>query len=143
MSMSNPILNEQNKKNSFKVPDEYFDDLSLKIQNKIQQSEKNVKANIFTLKPILAYSFGLSLIFVMIFSLYKISNNESSIISLNNNEISELILNDEIELDEEQIADLYLSQNENISTISTENAGIYDYLNDEDLDEQTIYNEFN
>ncbi|OFX18582.1 MAG: hypothetical protein A2033_15000 [Bacteroidetes bacterium GWA2_31_9] len=143
MSMAKNILNEENKKNSFEVPVEYFDDLSLKIQNRIQNPNQ-VKANKFVFKPILAYSLGVVLILVMIFGLYKFSNSDKSIINLNNNEISELILNGDIELDDDQITDFYLAnQTGDISYISTNQDGIYEYLNDEDLDEQSIYNEYN
>lgn len=141
--MASNILNEENKKNSFKVPDEYFDDLSLKIQNRIQNTNQ-VKANKFIFKPILAYSLGIGLILVMIFGLYKFSNSDKSIINLNNNEISDLILNGDIELDDDQVADFYLAnQTGEISYQSTNQDGIYEYLNDEDLDEQSIYNEYN
>ena len=143
MSMTNNILNDENKKNSFEVPDEYFDDLSLKIQNRIQNTN-HVKVNKFIFKPILAYSLGVVLILVMIFGLYKFSNSDKSIINLNNNEISDLILNGDIELDDDQITDFYLAnQTGDISYQSTNQDGIYEYLNDEDLDEQSIYNEYN
>lgn len=143
MSTENNILNEENKRNSFKVPDEYFDDLSLKIQNRIQSSNQ-VKTNKLIFKPILAYSLGVGLVLIMIFGLYKFSNSDKSIINLDNNEISELILNGDIDLDDDQITDFYLAnQTGDISYQSTNQDGIYEYLNDEDLDEQSIYNEYN
>lgn len=143
MSTENNILNEENKRNSFKVPDEYFDDLSLKIQNRIQNTNP-VIANKLIFKPILAYSLGIGLVFIMIFGLYKFSNSDQAIINLDNNEISELILNGDIDLDDDQITDFYLAnQTGDISYQSTNHDGIYEYLNDEDLDEQSIYNEYN
>lgn len=143
MSTENNILNEENKRNSFKVPDEYFDDLSLKIQNRIQNTNP-VKTNKLIFKPILAYSLGIGLVLIMIFGLYKFSNSDKSIINLDNTEISELILNGDIDLDDDQITDFYLAnQTGDISYQSTNQDGIYEYLNDEDLDEQSIYNEYN
>ncbi|OFX44251.1 MAG: hypothetical protein A2046_14000 [Bacteroidetes bacterium GWA2_30_7] len=145
MSITNNILNEQNRKNSFKVPDNYFDDLSQKIQNKIQNSNVNhVKNNKYIFNPIFAYSLGLGLILIIMFGLYKFSNSDKKIINLDNNEISELMLNGDIEFDDEQVAEFYLSnQTGEISYLTTEQDGIYEYLNEEELDEQSIYNEYN
>lgn len=65
-------LSGNNSKYGFIVPDKYFDELPLKIQENLLREEKEVAnpVSVFNLKPRIAYAFSLIIILALIFGSY-------------------------------------------------------------------------
>lgn len=108
------IMSDIINKNIFKVPDNYFDELSVNIQDKVSaiQNKKSVFHSIFFNKPLIyriAYSFiFLSFIFLTFYFLNLNKKNQTAEAIYWDEVLKDNIFIDNIE--ENQIIDIYLTQ---------------------------------
>ncbi len=138
-----PELSKIKKENSFKVPDNYFDDLPMKIQERILQKKSRGYYNIFELLKKPAYAVSFSLVFLMLIiiplsiSIYKDHGNNNQIAygSLEIADIEYFEISEELLI--EAISVEYFDETSSMEQATDE---VIDYLID-NIDYSTILNE--
>ncbi len=132
-----PTLSKLEKKNSFTVKENFFENQFVEIQQKCYtQSHSSLKKPAFVLKWIAAASvLG---VFVTVMSIYMFSGNQKINLADNSNiqetQLAELIDNDDI--DENTIVNVILEEDTIVKTNKTES--IYDSTNVDVSDEDIL-----
>ncbi len=150
-----PKLSSLNSENPFKVPDEYFENLSAKINSKISESadsdiDVKVSRSLFNSKVIYALAAASITIFISVFILLNRNSSNDEFFS----DITlEQILEESPEIIESMedyiIVEIFLANNDitesifeneiqNDSVLSTDE--IIDYLSDDEIDIELMYN---
>ncbi len=115
-----------NKENNFSVPKDYFDHLPTQVTERIH-SEKNKKETIFILKPSFLIP-SLAVVVAVILLIFLFPKNNSQEIILSDNEVQQIIDNADLyNIDENSIADKYISEN-----IPDETSGMANAISDDD-----------
>ena len=136
-----PSLSKIKKENSFKVPDNYFDDFPTIIQEKIstKPSFSFSKYLFFIFRPQFIAVFSLIVIFVVSYSIF---NSHLKTNTLSSNDVAEYFEQNQSGYDEDLLIDVIVNDpNINISNNSDkDNDEITDYLINNDIDYSTLVN---
>ncbi len=136
-----PNLSKIKKENSFKVPDNYFDDFPTIIQEKISTKPtfSFSKYLFFIFRPQFIAVFSLIVIF---FVSYSIFNSHLKTNTLSSNDIAEYIEQNQYDYDEDLFVDVIVNDpNIDITDDSDKNnKEITDYLINNDIDYSTLVN---
>ncbi|HBF88223.1 MAG TPA: hypothetical protein DDX39_06230 [Bacteroidales bacterium] len=136
-------IDEKFKKNNFQVPENYFEQFSSKISERIvalESSEKNKKSK-FSYRSQLKLAASILIFISLSFAGYKFFFNENPQV-LNNIQISELIENDYVNIDDEYLLyELLSEENVDLQLNSIEDQDVISYLEDESIDESILLNE--
>lgn len=131
---------EQQKQNSFDVPENYFENFQEKLNSKIKENNTKV-SNYQRIKPYLMAAASFALLFMIWKTVTHFSTNNSDLIvkteitqELENYEDYELYA-----LSDHEIVD-YLFDNENVLEENNSDDAIIDYLIEEDFEELEITN---
>ena len=137
MNKENNIPNFPKKENNFKVPNDYFEDLPLRVTEKIH-SKKQVSFNLN--KLLFRYLIpSASLIILLIFIL---NWNNTTKTEISDEQLSEFLIEDADEYFEDEL--IYESYVENISIENNEEEteeNYIDYLVENDIEINTIIEE--
>jgi hypothetical protein len=142
-----PMLFSMPKKNTFKVPEGYFEELPLFIQNRLDGESKPSFWNELykaVFKPQTAW--GAASIVALIVTGLLINNSQNNII-VNSQDIAEVLYHDEMNnIDEEIFVEVLseeslVDEKQTVSNILNDDEIIIDYLIDNDIDESDIINE--
>ena len=123
-------LNDIDKKEAFKVPDRYFEDLPMKIQQRISTKQEKQRSSI----PAWSLAMAASVILIITF-IFLIPDNKSAedlLAAIPQDELMAYL--DQIELDEYDIASV---MGEDANELDLENTNILDGidLGDEEMDD--------
>ena len=136
-----PNLSKIKKENSFKVPDNYFDDFPTIIQEKISTKPSFFlsKYLFFIFRPQVIAAFSLIVIFVVSYSVFNSHQKTNMLSSTDLTEYFEQNLSD---YDEDLLIDLIVNDPDiDISNNSDkDNDEITDYLINNDIDYSTLVN---
>lgn len=132
-------LDDIDKKQSFKVPDGYFEELPLKIQTKIQPKKKHTQVTLPSWKFALAAS-----ILVILVTYYvadqKPASAESLLAEIPQSELIAYL--DNMELDMEDLATMYTESSEDIEFENLDGLNELD-MNEEELDDLLLEYDIN
>lgn len=129
-------LEDINKDNVFKVPDNYFEEFPDRLQKRIAESEKNKKTPVIRLKRIVQLAAAAVILFFAIYGINQMNNQPASIDQILSDISTEELINYLVESDmstEELLEDLdilIIASNEDL--ISDE------IIPDESIDEEVI-----
>jgi hypothetical protein len=135
-------FNEMKKENNFKVPDGYFDEFPLRMQERIDQEKKrswNFSFSLQRSKVTLAYAFAsLILVITSIWFLNNINETQNPYL-FSNEEIAQIIDTEIMAYDEAMIIDAFINSGADFSTLDMEGEE-YD-ISIDDIDLENILNE--
>lgn len=136
---------EQNRNNNpFKVPENYFDDLSYKIQEKVQISESfDLKDNkYFNYKAVLSYSFIFIFFVISSYLAFNYVTKANKNQYLTNTEINELFEQGYIILNPYELSELYVDEVGDYEITEIEDIeSLENYLTSDDIKDISLINE--
>ena len=131
-----PSLNALKRKNSFEVPENYFEELPYSIQEKCisKQSERKVVSALFW-----KLCIPLSIVAIALVIFMPLQTNKVSIASTQ--EMSAYLEQElDSEIDESMVQDAYSFEKENVNS-NNKTQNIEDYLIENDVDESLLTEE--
>ncbi len=129
-------LEDLNKDNIFKVPDNYFENFPDRLQKRIKESEKHKKVPIIRLKTIINMAAAAAILIFAIYGITKINDNTTSADQLLSEISTEELINYLVE--SEMSTDEFLESLDMSLITSTEDPISDEIITSEPLDEETI-----
>ncbi len=129
-------LEDLNKDNIFKVPDNYFENFPDRLKKRIEESEKHKKVPIIRLKTIINMAAAAAILIFVIYGITKINDNTTSVDQLLSEISSEELVNYLVE--SEISTDEFLESLDLSIIASTEDIISDEFIPSEPLDEETI-----
>jgi hypothetical protein len=72
-------LEDINKKNIFKVPDQYFEEFPERLQDRIRKESKKREGKLISLPPFVRMAVAASVLILITFVLFLLQNNQPSV----------------------------------------------------------------
>jgi len=129
-------LEDLNKDNIFKVPDNYFENFPDRLQKRIEEKENHKKVPVIRLRSIINMAAAAAILIFAIYGITKINDNKTSVDQLLSEISSEELVN---YLVESEISTDEFLESLDVSIIASTEDPISDEFNpSESLDEETI-----
>ena len=129
-------LEDINKDNIFKVPDNYFENFPERLQKRIEETEQQKKTPVIRLRTIINVAAAAIILMFVIYGITLINDNSTSADQILSEISSEDLVNYLVESD--MSTDEFL-ENLDISVLaSTEDPIIEEFIPSDPLDEETI-----
>lgn len=129
-------LEDLNKDNIFKVPDNYFEDFPDRLRKRIKETEQPKKVPVIRLRTIINIAAAAAILIFAIYGITKINNNTTSVDQLLSEISSEELVNYLVE--SEMSTDEFLENLDMSMITSTEDPISDEFIPSEPLDEETI-----
>ena len=129
-------LEDINKDNIFKVPDNYFENFPERLKKRIMEDEQKKKVPVIRLRPIINWAAAAVILIFAIYGITRINDNTASVDQILSEISSEELINYLVESD--MSTDEFL-ENLDMSVIaSTEDPLNDEFIPSDPLDEETI-----
>ena len=129
-------LEDINKDNIFKVPDNYFEDFPDRLQKRIKETEKNKRTPVIRIRMLINIAAAAAILIFAIYGINRLKNQPASIDQLLSDISTEELINYLVESD---ISTDELLENLDMTIIASNDNPIMDEIIPEDtLDEETI-----
>lgn len=138
---SNDIdLNKLPKDNPFDIPDNYFDNFYIKLQDKISRKQSYFDRIIYILKPQISYAVLLIFFIFIGYSSFKIFYKDNNLNKKDFN--NEIITNEMFYINENELTDILCEDNSQIVNTNIKDEDIILYLADNNIDNSEIIEEY-
>jgi len=129
-------LEDINKDNIFKVPDNYFEDFPDRLQKRIKETEKNNRTPVIHLRRLINIAAAAVILFFAIYGINRLNNKPASVDQLLSDISTEELINYLVESD---ISTDELLENLDMSIIaSNEDSFTDEFMPEDPLDEESI-----
>ena len=129
-------LEDINKDNIFKVPDNYFEEFPDRLQKRIKETEKNKRTPVIRIRMLIKMAAAAAILIFAIYGINQLKNKPASINQLLSDISTEELINYLVESD---ISTDELLENLDMTIIASNDNPIMDEIIPEDtLDEETI-----
>lgn len=129
-------LEDINKDNIFKVPDNYFDNFPERLQKRIEETEQQKKTPVIRLRPIINIAAAAVILMFVVYGITQINDNSTSIDQILSEISSEDLVNYLVESD--MSTDEFLESLDMSVIASTEDPITDEFIPSDPLDEETI-----
>lgn len=129
-------LEDINKDNIFKVPDNYFENFPERLQKRIEETEQQKKTPVIRLRPIINIAAAAVILMFVVYGITQINDNSTSIDQILSEISSEDLVNYLVESD--MSTDEFLESLDMSVIASTEDPITDEFIPSDPLDEETI-----
>jgi len=129
-------LEDINKDNIFKVPDNYFENFPERLQKRIEETEQQKKTPVIRLRPIINIAAAAVILMFVVYGITQINDNSTSVDQILSEISSEDLVNYLVESD--MSTDEFLESLDMSVIASTEDPITDEFIPSDPLDEETI-----
>ena len=129
-------LNKLPKDNPFIIPEDYFDNFYIKLQDKISRKESYFDRIIYILKPQHSFAFIVIFIVIIVYTSIKIFYKENNFAQQNINK--EIVSNEILKINENELTEILSEDNFSIVNTKIKDEDIIYYLVDNNIDNSEI-----
>jgi hypothetical protein len=129
-------LEDINKDNIFKVPDNYFENFPERLQKRIEETEQQKKTPVIRLRTIINVAAAAIILMFIIYGITQINDNSTSVDQILSEISSDDLVNYLVESD--MSTDEFLENLDMSVLASTEDPIIEEFIPSDPLDEETI-----
>jgi hypothetical protein len=129
-------LEDINKDNIFKVPDNYFENFPERLQKRIEETEQQKKTPVIRLRTIINVAAAAIILMFVIYGITQINDNSTSVDQILSEISSDDLVNYLVESD--MSTDEFLENLDMSVLASTEDPIIEEFIPSDPLDEETI-----